>query len=376
MSLGEVGVLTAIHGLGGIGKTALATEYAYQFAPDYPGGRWQVRCEGKKDLRAAFVSLVGVRDLEFEFTEEEKHSLDSQFERVLRELKKRADAVSGRVLIVLDNVDQDKLLEPAQVQQLPQADWLHLIATTRLDKHNLFSKQKDRAFVAVDELPQEDALALIERYQPNNKFPDHAERGAAEKIVRLLGGFTLAIETAAVFLGQFAEEVSCAAFRDRLRKEGLVSLETAAGETSEGVRHGETLLTATLRPTFERLSDAERLALTISAILPSDHIALTWVRVVVAGKFADLGKDAEPGHLDPWQTLLRRLYGLRLFQPTVERSEARMHRLLQDVIKSSMPERNLRSSTSERSWYTSRTGRRSSWTVGWSTGTVGSSPRW
>jgi tetratricopeptide (TPR) repeat protein len=333
MSLGKVGVLTVIHGLGGIGKTALATEYSYLFAPDYPGGRWQVRCEGKKDLRAVFVSLAGVRDLEFEFTEEEKHDLDLQFERVLRELKKRADAVKGRVLIVLDNVDQAKLLEPAHVQQLPQADWLHSIATTRLGGQNLFSTQKDRAFVAVDELPEQDAIALIERYQPNGKFAVQAERRAAEEIVRLLGGFTLAVETAAVFLGQFAEDVSCAAFLDRLRKEGLVGLETAAGETSEGVRHGEKLLTATLRPTLERLSDAERLALLIGAILPADHVALPWVRVAVAGKFPELGKDAEPGHPDPWQTLLRHLYSLRLFQATSERSEARMHRLLQNIIK-------------------------------------------
>jgi tetratricopeptide (TPR) repeat protein len=333
MSLGKVGVLTVIHGLGGIGKTALATEYSYLFAPDYPGGRWQVRCEGKNDLRAVFVSLAGVRDLEFEFTEEEKHDLDLQFERVLRELKKRADAVEGRVLIVLDNVDQAKLVEPAQVQQLPQADWLHLIATTRLGGHNLFSTQKDRAFVAVDELPEQDAIALIERYQPNGKFADQAERRAAEEIVRLLGGFTLAVETAAVFLGQFAEDVSCAAFLDRLRKEGLVGLETAAGETSEGVRHGEKLLTATLRPTLERLSDAERLALLIGALLPADHVALPWVRVAVAGEFPELGNDAKPGHPDPWQTLLRHLYSLRLFQVTAERSEARMHRLLQNIIK-------------------------------------------
>jgi hypothetical protein len=206
VGLGKVGVLVAIHGLGGMGKTAPASEYAYTFAHEYAGGRWQVRCEGKKDLRAALVSLAGVRDLEFEFTEQEKHDLDLQFERVLRELKKRADAVKGRVLIVLDNMDQAKLLEPAQ--QLPQTDWLHVIATTRLGEQNLFSAQRDRAFVAVDELPEQDALALIERYQPNGKFPDHAERKAAEEIVRLVGGFTLAVETAAVFLGQFALDAS------------------------------------------------------------------------------------------------------------------------------------------------------------------------
>jgi hypothetical protein len=276
---------------------------------------------------------------------------------------------------VLDNVDQSKLLDPAQVQRLPQADWLHLIATTRLGEHNLFSTQRDRAFVAIDELPEQDALALIERHQPNGKFADHAERQAAEEIVRLLGGFTLAVETAAVFLDFFASDVNCAAFLDRLQKEGLVGLEAAAEETSEGIRHGEKLLTATLRPTLERLSDAEGLALTIGALLPADHVALPWVRVVVARKFPELGKDAEPGHPDPWQTLLRHLYSLRLFQATAQPGEARMHRLLQIIIK-------LYSGTEpvevyERALLIHVKNRADSWLkAGWSKSTVGNSLRW
>jgi hypothetical protein len=76
--LGKVGVLTVIHGLGGMGKTALAIEYAYAFAHEYPGGRWQVRCAGREDLRAALVSLAGARDLEFEFSDAEKKDLALQ----------------------------------------------------------------------------------------------------------------------------------------------------------------------------------------------------------------------------------------------------------------------------------------------------------
>ena len=304
MGLGKVGVLTAVHGLGGMGKTALAVEYAYAFAHDYPGGRWQVRCEGRDDLRAAVASLAGARDLEFEFTEDEKKDVDLQFERVLRELKKRADAApGGRVLLILDNVNRPKLLEPAQTARLPQADWLHVVATTRLGEDELFGRQKDRAFLPVDELPEAAALELIESYQPGGKFRDPAERAAAEEIVRLLGRFTLAVETAAVFLGQFSGDVTCAGFRDRLKREGLTGLEGAATATAEGVRHGEKSLTATLAPTLERLRERERLALAYAALLPADHVPLPWLRAVTAARFPELGRDAEPGYPDPWQSL-------------------------------------------------------------------------
>ena len=80
----------------------------------------------------------------------------------------------------------------------------------------------------------------------------------------LLGGFTLAVEAVAVYLGQYPE-VSCATFRERLKKEGLSGLEQAAQETTAGVRHAEKGLRSTLRPTLERLSATERLVLTLAA---------------------------------------------------------------------------------------------------------------
>src|SRR5205823_12069143 len=58
VALGRVGVLTAVHGLGGVGKTALAIEYAHAFAHEYGGGRWQIRCEGKDNLGAAIAELA------------------------------------------------------------------------------------------------------------------------------------------------------------------------------------------------------------------------------------------------------------------------------------------------------------------------------
>ena len=265
---GHIGVVTAVNGVGGLGKTALAIEYAHAFSDEYGGGRWQVRCAGKEDLRLALAELA--TPIGFEFTDDEKKNADLQFERTRRELKKLADApplrvpfgvpplggpvdesaatatpnpappkggtpsrTPNRVLLILDNVDRPGLLDPAQVARLNGGDWLHVLATTRLGENELHGAHRDRSFLAVDELPPDDALALIESYQPDGRFRSEAERDAAREIVRLLGCFTLAVESAAVYLGQFANDVTCAAFLARLKKEGLEGLDTAAGQSSE-----------------------------------------------------------------------------------------------------------------------------------------------
>jgi tetratricopeptide (TPR) repeat protein len=343
VALKKIGVLTAVHGVGGMGKTALAIEYAHAFAHDYGGGRWQVRCEGREDLVAALTTLAPA--LGIEFTDTEKIDSDLQWERILAELRRLADSREPhRCLLILDNVDRPALLEPAQTQRLPAADWLHVIATTRLGENELFGRHQDRAFVAVDEMPEPDALDLIESYQPGGRFSSVAEREAAQEIVKLLGCFTLAVETAAVFLGQFAGDVTCGDFLERLKQEGLEGLDSAASETSEGVRHGEKRLTATLQPTLERLSEPETLALSYAALLPADQISLPWIRALVAEQFPELGQDAEPGHPDPWRNVERRLFSLRLWRATgVTNGDsqplvARMHRLLQELIRNAAGE--------------------------------------
>ena len=48
VALGAVGVVTVIHGLGGQGKTELATAYAHGWADSYPTGLWVLVAEGRK----------------------------------------------------------------------------------------------------------------------------------------------------------------------------------------------------------------------------------------------------------------------------------------------------------------------------------------
>jgi tetratricopeptide (TPR) repeat protein len=337
VALGKLGVLTAIHGLGGIGKTALAIEYANVFSHEYGGGCWQVRCEGKQDLLETISGLAA--PLALEFNEEEKKSIDHQFQRVMTELHNLAfKHEPNRCLLLLDNVDNPKLLEPSQTKYLPAAEWLNVIATTRLGESDLFWTHKDRTFIPVDEMPECDALELIKTYQPSGSFLNESEQEAAREIVKILDCFTLAVEMSAVYLGQYSSEITCSGFLSRLKKEGLAGLDRAATHTAIGLRHGEKCLAATLNPTLEHLTEPERLALKYAALLPSDYIALPWIRTLISEEYPAIGRDSEPGYPDPWKNLLRHLLGFRLFQGTglITRADqmsiVKMHRIVGQVV--------------------------------------------
>lgn len=85
------------------------------------------------------------------------------------------------------------------------------------------------------------------------------------------------------------QDVSFAAFYDRLMGDGLSHAEDHAAQPSVGARRCRTRLRATLRPTLERLGYAERVTLSLAALLPADHLALPWIRVLVAQEHPELG---------------------------------------------------------------------------------------
>jgi tetratricopeptide (TPR) repeat protein len=332
----ETGILTIIHGIGGTGKTALAVEYSQAYSLEYGGGCWQVRCEGKEDLLTAIASLSA--PLGLEFNAEEQRNVDYQFERVMAELHRLAmDNKPHRCLLFLDNIDNPKILEPLQTKRLPRINWLHLIITSRLGSNEL-GLRKDRIYIPLDELQENDAISLIESYLPGGVFSSKEEYNAASEIVNLLNYYTLAIEIVAVYLGHYAFEVSCREFLIRLKKEGLSSVEMIAEQTNQGILHGEKSLTLTFSETFKHLSENEKLVLIYATQLPPDHIALSWIKKSISETKSEFARDIEPGYPDPWENLLRRLLSLRLLQMTNitdEKNEilvVKIHRIIRELL--------------------------------------------
>ncbi len=323
--LGSLGVLTVLQGLGGLGKTSLAVQYAYAYADYYPGGRWFLKCSGETNLNAT-LCLLGV-DLGITFNDEEKHDDDQAARHIVNELEIRArrgaearlteeNPPLPRTLLLLDNVDFPGLIQPPQTDQITGKPWLHILITTRIGEDDLGYDPKRHKLLSLDELPVEDAVRLIERHQPDELFPYPQEQKAAEEIARLLGGFTLAIEVVAVYLSERRGRITCTALLERLRQEGLTGYEDISRDTKRGISYRQKYIDATLGPTLDLLSPAEFQVLAYAALMPPDNISLPWLRNLGSIDYPTLREDPGPGYDDPWINLVNHLLGLRLLQVT------------------------------------------------------------
>jgi tetratricopeptide (TPR) repeat protein len=317
---GRVGVVACVQGLGGIGKSALAFEYAHVMASDYPGGRWLLPCEGYSDLRQALQPLG--RMLGFEFTEEEKGDIEKGFVRLCTDIHGRQ-----RMLLLLDNVDESKLLSPALIARLP-ADKAHILITTRLAPNEL--PLQNKSCLALDELPPPDALRLLEKHRP---FADPSERNAAEQIVDILGGFVLAVEAIGVFL-RVERSVDYRGALERLKSEGFAAVEAIGKDDAIALsRHQENLLSATLAPSLKLLTPAERCALELAALLLPDGVPLPWLTELISTEFPEAVSAPKAGYPDPWFAVVRKLDGLRFLVPASDPNLRRMHRMIQQYVR-------------------------------------------
>ena len=200
---GALGVITALRGIGGQGKTALALRYGQNLRTRYSGGCWQLAAEGARELLPLFATLREPLGLPASAQEDEPATA----RRVLAELHRRAhDPAFPRtpghpaaVLILLDNVDHATLLAHTQRAALHQATaqhgtgWLHLLATTRLEAHEL-------SFLPVEHIIPVDALSLEKALELWLKIsgPLPADQlDAARQIITLIERHTLTVEIAA-----------------------------------------------------------------------------------------------------------------------------------------------------------------------------------
>ncbi|MDR4460475.1 MAG: TIR domain-containing protein [Nitrospirales bacterium] len=195
----------ALSGLGGIGKTQTAVEYAYRHKDDYSHILW-VKAEYKESLTSDFTQLASVLNLP------EKQAQDQQeiVKAVQRWLQQH-----DQWLLILDNADDLYLIQPF-IQNLQTG---HILLTTRAQATGTISK------VEVRELPeQEGVVFLLRRAKLVHKGTPYETtsqelRIQAMAIIKELDGLPLALDQA----GAYIEATHCglAAYFELYQSHGI-----------------------------------------------------------------------------------------------------------------------------------------------------------
>ncbi|GAB3277305.1 FxSxx-COOH system tetratricopeptide repeat protein [Kineosporia babensis] len=168
----------ALHGLGGVGKTQVAMEYAHRFGADYDLV-WWLPAEQPSEARSRIAALAP--HLNLGSAGDEPGEVDRAVRSVLDALR-RGDPYR-RWLLIFDNAD-----EPDELETLLPTGPGHVIVTSRNQ-----GWASEAQTVEVDVFAREESISLLQRRGRNLSVHD------SDRLAERLGDLPLALEQAAVW---------------------------------------------------------------------------------------------------------------------------------------------------------------------------------
>ena len=308
----------ALTGLGGIGKTQTAIEYAYRYREAYSAVFW-VRAASHETLTADYVSLAHLLALPEQ---------DAQDQAVIVSAVKRWLGQHGGWLLILDNADELPLI----TEFLPTKGSGHILLTTRSQATGTLAEN-----LPIEELNTiESVLLLLRRARKlaPGTAPDDIPPGLfaqAETIIKALDGLPLALDQA----GAYIEETGCS-LTDYLH---IFRLRQLALLSRPGVFSGDYphTVVSTWSISFQQVEQTNPAAaelLRICAFLDPDIIP----EAFLTESAEELGSVLEPAAADPW-LLNEAIQVLRRYSLIKRDPEAKLlnlHRLVQVVLKNGL----------------------------------------
>jgi tetratricopeptide (TPR) repeat protein len=353
----EVVGVTAVHGIGGIGKTSLAIEYAFCHRPHYLGGIFLIRMEHVRTVEDLQLELITLAQTKLPHAKiDPQASLARQFAQARAAFA--AILPDTTALLILDNLAESaaELVSAARRHEwLPELERVHVLVTSRLGLKHLGLAEG----VSVDRLSLAEALQVLEQYRSFGADPADPEYLAAKQnarrwevqgalsdvpwkaalaIANRLGRHTLMVAQVGAYCGRY--DIDYVRFLEELERLGVgLALEQVGSDEAitQLIAHPQPTVDALLGHSLERLREEGPIAprlLEYLAWLPPDYVYRPWLEALARqdDELREALRNAKIGR-DPLKDALRSLADL---QYLTDEEVGRTHRILQEGVRRRM----------------------------------------
>ncbi len=305
-----------LSGLGGIGKTQTAVEYAYRYRDEYQAVLW-TQAGSTSDLVSGFAEIARLLDLPEKAQEQEQ----------IGEAVRRWLRANRSWLLVFDNADDPESLRsfvPTDLQG-------HVLVTSRSQDWSALAVGQA---IPLETFPREESVAFLQR-RTQQQTMSPAERAAAEELAGELGDLALALEQAGAYV--FESRGRIEDYLKSYRVRHLDLLRRARPKTGDYPESVATTWEMNFRAVAKSSAAAAEL-LRLSAFLAPDAIPreLLSLGAPALGRVlaqALSGADEDPLRLDD---VLKPLLDYSLIERDPAECTYSVHRMVQEVVRDAM----------------------------------------
>jgi tetratricopeptide (TPR) repeat protein len=313
-------ITQAIHGLGGIGKTRLAVEYAWRSGDRYEAALFVV-ADSPEALRSGLASMAGPRVLALP-----EYQAGAEAETTGAVLVWLRD--HSRWLLILDNIDTEDAARAVR-EILPRLGNGHVLLTSRRREWPPAVRKQP-----LGELTREEAIQFLLQRTEGERTPAADDAGQASRLAEILGGLPLALEQASAYIVH--HQTTFASYLEDWEREREKVLEWH----DDTVMDYPASVAATWQTTFRQLSPKAAAILRLSAFLAPEPIPEAMFEegeeIVEEATAAFLEETGQPAIERTIRDALAELAAYSMV--TRSAGDLAVHRVVQEVLRTRIPE--------------------------------------
>jgi tetratricopeptide (TPR) repeat protein len=310
-------VIAAITGMGGVGKTQLASEFVHRYGHFFSGGVYWLSFAQTENIEHEIVACGEAMDL--------PNFASLEFPEQVRQVQKLWQEPIPR-LLVFDSCEDEQVLRKYR----PKGSACHVLLTSRRQYWDSSLRLREQR---LKPLSRQQSIALLCSFSSDLSADDPALHSLAER----LGDLPLALHVAGSYLKRYQNSVSPAQYLEKLQSAPLQNFALRALSTTPTEHERD--LALTLAVSYQQLDPNEPIDALASDILahvahfaPGEALTLDLLQQVISSLLP-----AKEPELD-FEDALLRLEEVGLIERQREGQDTlRLHRLIGAFILSADP---------------------------------------